>query len=39
MRAKGPRKRKLFVEEVKSGEAESLEVSKESADAVSSFVG
>ena len=39
MRAKGTRKRKSFVVEVKTGEAESPEVSKMSADAVPSFVG
>jgi hypothetical protein len=39
MRATRTRTRKLFVAEVMTGEAESLEVSKESADAVPSFVG
>jgi hypothetical protein len=39
MRAKGARKRQLFVAEVKTGEAESLEVSRKSAGAVPSFVG
>ena len=38
MRAMGIRKRKQFVVEVAAGETELFEVSKESADAVPSFV-
>jgi hypothetical protein len=37
--SEGTRKSKPFVAKVKTGEAESLEVSKASADAVPSFVG
>lgn len=39
MRWKETRQRESFVAEAKLGEAESLEVSRKSADAVPSFVG